>query len=148
MAASQQVDFYSSARRHHADAELLEAYGRLPNAGHLYGFVAECGLKALLMWHGCQSDIHGSPANETGFRKHIDRLVLPKTLSDVKLFLHGRSGANFLAMIPLIDGFLDWSVDHRYYAETALPASLPKWRAAARQVGRMLDYAKTCGLVQ
>ncbi len=39
------VDFPASARRHFEDAKLLEATGRFPNAGHLYGFVAGMGLK-------------------------------------------------------------------------------------------------------
>jgi hypothetical protein len=72
------VDFPASARRHLADAKLLEANGRLANAGHLYGFAAECGLKALLIWHGYPTDPEGSPdpKRKPTFRVHISELVV------------------------------------------------------------------------
>jgi hypothetical protein len=44
-------------------------------------------------------------------------------------------------MIPSVNAFSDWRVAHRYYSESALPTSFPKWKAAAHEVGRMLDRA-------
>jgi hypothetical protein len=44
-------------------------------------------------------------------------------------------------MIPSIGDFSDWQVKHRYFAQAALPGSLHKWKAAAHEVGRMLDQA-------
>lgn len=40
------VDFLSSAMRHLRDGDYLKSNGYVENAGQLYGFVAECGLKA------------------------------------------------------------------------------------------------------
>jgi hypothetical protein len=139
------VDFPASARRHMADAKLLEANSRRPNAGHLYGYVAECGLKALLIWSGHLTDAEGSPERTGGFRVHIDKLVISSTLTSLRHFVNSRSGAKYLALIPSIDAFIDWSVGHRYYSEAALPASFSKWKSAAYEVGRMLDQAHLDG---
>lgn len=143
---SKAVDFPASARRHMTDAALLEANGRLPNAGYLYGYVAECGLKAILILHGYPTDSEGSPLNTDNFKVHINRLVVPTTITSLRTFLSGRSAATFLSLIPSISDFSDWDVAHRYYAEAALPGSFAKWKAAALEVGRMLDHARTSGL--
>lgn len=92
MPAPKPVDFPASARRHLADAVLLEASGRLANAGYLYGYVAECGLKALLVWHQYPTDADGSPRNAI-FRVHVDKLIISQTLTALRTFLSGRSGA-------------------------------------------------------
>jgi hypothetical protein len=139
------ADFPASARRHLDDAKLLEANSRLPNAGHLYGYAAECGLKALLIWHGHPTDAEGSPVHALGFRQHVDQLVITSTFKALKRFVNNRSGAKYLAMIPSISAFSDWKVGHRYFSETALPATLPRWKAAAYEVGRMLDQARMDG---
>jgi hypothetical protein len=148
MAPLKPVDFHGSARRHMADADLLESNNRLPNAGHLYGYVAECGLKALLIGLGYPTDMEGSPAQQKpSFRVHINGLLAPATFMWLNLFLNGRDGAKYLALIPGIRDLLDWRVEHRYYSEAALPSSLIKWKAAAHEVGRMLDQAKTYGVI-
>jgi hypothetical protein len=139
------VNFPSSARRHLDDAKLLEANRRLPNAGHLYGYVAECGLKALLIWHGHPTDAEGSPRRDSGYRVHVDQLVIAATFESLRLLVSGRSGARYLAMIPTIRAFSDWRVHHRYFSEAALPASLPQWKVAAHEVARMLDQARLDG---
>lgn len=142
------VDFHRSARRHIADADLLESNNRIPNAGHLYGYVAECGLKALLIGLGYPTDLEGSPApRRPNFRVHINSLLIPATFMSLKLFLNGRAGTKYLALISAIGDFSDWRVEHRYYSEAALPNSLTKWKAAAHQVGRMLDQAKAYGVI-
>lgn len=141
------VDYSAAARRHFKDADLLNANGRSVNAGYLYGYVAECGLKALLVWHGYPTDAEGSVGrNAPNFKLHVDALVDATTFPGVQLYLNGRSGAQYLAMIPSISDFSDWRVDHRYYRDSEVPASLAKWKAAAEEMARMLDYAKTCGL--
>jgi hypothetical protein len=43
------VNFYESSKRHYVDVVLLQNNDRLPNAGQLYGFSAECGVKALMV---------------------------------------------------------------------------------------------------
>lgn len=148
MAPLKPVDFHGSALRHIADADLLESNNRLPNAGHLYGYVAECGLKALLIGLGYPTDLEGSPAQmKPNFRVHINGLLAPATFMSLNLFLNGRAGAKYLALISGIGDFSDWRVEHRYYSEAALPGSLAKWKAAAHEVGRMLDQAKTYGVI-
>ena len=148
MAPLKPVDFHGSARRHIADADLLESNNRLPNAGHLYGYAAECGLKALLIGLGYPTDVEGSPAKtKPNFRVHINDLLAPDAFIWLNLFLNGRAGAKYLALISGIADFSDWRVEHRYYSEAALPGSLTKWKAAAHEVGRMLDQAKTYGVI-
>ena len=46
------ADFTGAHRRHWQDAELLFAEHRWANADQLYGFSAECGLKAVLKKDG------------------------------------------------------------------------------------------------
>jgi len=143
MPPSRPIDFPSSARRHIQDALLLEERGRLPNAGHLYGLAAECGLKAILIWHGHPTDAEGSP--QRPFREHVDKLLISHNMTAITTFLTGRSGAHYLSLIPSISNFSDWSASHRYFSESSLPASLHKWRQGAVEIGQMLDYALTEG---
>ena len=66
------ADFSDAHRRHWEDAELLHAYSRWANADQLYGFSAECGLKAVMQVLGMHVDGHrttqgaGTPAAHTG----------------------------------------------------------------------------------
>ncbi|WP_333873277.1 hypothetical protein [Methylobacter sp.] len=144
------IDFPASAKRHYQDACLLENNSRLANAGQLYGFCAECGIKALLISHGYPTDAEGSPirnppTGETSIRKHIDQLVTIKTQIDVST--SGRSGAKYLALIPNIGSFVDWSVDHRYYDQHQIPSSLPAWKGAATEMMQMMDIAISDGVL-
>ena len=137
------VDFPQSAVRHFADAKLLESAGRFANSGHLYGLGSECGLKALLVSFGLQTDRDGSPIKLTTFREHIN--VFPSLGNTLVLFLSGRGGAHYLAMIPSIQHFADWRVEHRYFSESSIPQSFANWKVAAEEVGAMLDQLRTEG---
>ncbi|MBI3756360.1 MAG: hypothetical protein HY267_00135 [Deltaproteobacteria bacterium] len=139
------VNFHSAARRHFQDAELLWANTREANAGHLYGFVAECGIKALLVSSGLQVDASGDILKRDPFRLHADKLS--GQINQVHNFLQGRTSVKYLAQVPDIGHFSDWSTDHRYYDESALPPSTAKWRSAAQQVMSMLDQAKIDGVI-
>lgn len=141
------VNFHEAALRHLADAKLLESNKRLPNAGYLYGYAAECGLKFLLVAHEYPTDSEGSPAKSDKFRSHIDRMVITNTFTTLGNYLNSRSGAKYLAMIPNIGDFSDWHVGHRYFTASALPDSFSRWQAAAHQVGRMLDQARIDGKI-
>lgn len=132
------VDFKASARRHLRDADLLEQERRVANAGHLYGCAAECGVKALLVGQGIPTDPDGSPMRTSGVREHVNRLVGA---------VSSRLASKYLAVIPNIQHFDDWRIDHRYYAEAAIPTSLQKWKAAACEVGIMLDQAELDGAI-
>lgn len=135
------VDFHQAARRHFKDAELLMNQTREANAGQLYGFAAECGVKALLVWKGYPSDpVSGEIIEKRKkLRAHIHELT--KNINMVHTFLDGRGAAKYLAMIPSIGDFSDWKTDHRYYIESALPPSVSNWKNASREIMRMLDHA-------
>lgn len=143
MATTKRVDFHNAGKRHFTDAELLFTLSREASAGHLYGFAAECGIKTLLVWKDYPTDPDTGELVEKGhkkkFRTHIHALV--KNINTLRAFLDGRGAAKYLAMLPNLDNFSDWNIDHRYYADTALPSSLLKWREAAREIMRMLDEA-------
>lgn len=144
------IDFSASAKRHYQDAQLLEENSRLANAGQLYGFCAECGIKALLISLGYPTDADGSPirnppTDEANIRKHIDQLVAIKTQIDASA--SGRSGAKYLALIPNIGSFSDWLVEHRYYAQHQIPLSLPAWKGAATEMMQMMDIAISDGVL-
>ena len=135
------VDFFAASKRHHADAMLLQKEGREPNAGHLFGFSAECGIKALLVDSGYPTDPDGDlkkPSQPTpDARKHVDELS--GLMHNIIASLSGRSGAQFLAQIPNVGNFADWKVSHRYYAASSIPPSLEKWQVAADEVQGMLQ---------
>jgi hypothetical protein len=148
------VAYELAARRHMTDAETLFAAGRLANAGQLYGFVAECGLKALLLACGIQPDADGDiprrrPAPDKGkhpLREHMPLLMTNITL-DFQIVPDGVQASRYLALVPNRNDFHDWLVDHRYWREAALPASVTLWRAAAREISIMLDQAQQDGVL-
>lgn len=144
----QKINFHGAALRHYEDAGLLHQNQRDANAGHLYGFVAECGLKSLLVAGGLTTEPDGDIAKiraGTDFRWHADKLA--NQINMVQTFLEGRRMAGYLARIPDISNFSNWKTDHRYYDETSIPASLEQWCAAASQVMEMLDAAKADGAI-
>lgn len=142
---TKRIDFPASADRHLADAKLLQIANRFANSGHLYGLGAECGIKALLVSHGLPTDVDGSPVDKKGFKVHVNSFAVTTTFTNLRVFLSGRSGAHYLAMIPSIGAFSDWDVSHRYFSEAAIPQSFANWKAAAEEVGRMMDQARIDG---
>jgi HEPN domain-containing protein len=67
------VNYLNSSRRHFEDASLLHKNGRIPNAGHLMGMSAECGIKALLIGLGHPTDPNdGSIDRSLNFRIYSD----------------------------------------------------------------------------
>jgi len=147
-AIARQFDFKAAARRHHHDAELLRNEGRGANAGQLYGFAAECGLKALMVAHGLPTEPSGDIRKRPrgNFRKHMPDLG--QAVATITLFPDGRAATRYVSMLPDLSHFNDWSVDHRYWMEAMLPSgSLQNWHAAALQVSAMLDAATADGVM-
>lgn len=149
------VAYEFAARRHMTDAETLFNSGALANAGQLYGFVAECGLKALMMACGIHPAADGGipgklPLPEKGkhpLREHIPLLMTNITLN-FQIIPDGAQANRYLAMVPNQNDFHDWLIDHRYWHDSALPiSSVNLWRTAARQIGAMLDSAKQDGVL-
>lgn len=150
------IDFSASAKRHFQDASLLEMNNRLPNAGQLFGFCTECGLKALLISLGYPTDSDGSPMdrkthkNDTSgapyIREHIDKLV--GVMNQIGVYASGRRGAKYLALIPNIHSFSDWRVDYRYYDQAQIPPSLLAWKQAATEMMTMMQEADTDNILR
>lgn len=141
MAVTKPVDFHHAGKRHFNDAELLLRHTRNATAGQLYGFAAECGIKSLLVLSGYPTDPASGEIVEKKrkFRKHIHELI--KNINMLHTYLDGRGAAKYLAMLPSIAELSDWTTDHRYYTESALPPSLLKWRKASQEIMWMLDQA-------
>lgn len=138
------AQFYLAAQRHFADAKLLQGNARNANAGQLFGFCAECGIKALFVAHGYPIDTEGSPdpsprKGPHNLRKHINEIQ--GMLAHIDAYLEGRSSAKYLARVPGLAKFSDWSVDHRYFDEASIPESLHVWAQSAAEVMAMLQDA-------
>ena len=96
-------DYADAHFRHWTDAELLYGRERWPNADHLYGLSAECGLKAMMR-------LLGMPARTPRkYRKHVDELW--PMFED---FARERKGGRYLKLLPGGEPFKNWSIDDRY----------------------------------
>ena len=126
-----QADFADAHRRHWKDAELLFEHERWANADHLYGFSAECGLKAIMLKTlGVRID--------RGYRKHVDQLW-PKYCA----LIETRGQTRYL-----VDGcpFSDWSIDDRYAPGRHVDkAKSERHRKGAEKVRLMLENATADG---
>ena len=149
------VAYERAARRHLTDAETLFNQGRLANAGQLYGFVAECGLKAMLLACGVTPSADGGipaehpakPAKPHPLRQHMPSLT-GRIAAHGQLIPDGQQATRYMATMLSLGHFNDWSVDHRYWRDAALPlASVARWRHAAQEVSTMLDQAKQDGVL-
>ena len=150
-----QVDYAEAARRHLHDAVALYTSGRHANAGQLFGFTAECGLKALLIAckvppgpDGGLSQKHPiKPGNRHPFREHVPQLM-DAIAQHGQLIPDGASATRYMAGLPSLNHFTNWSIDHRYWREQALPiASVAEWRDAAVEVGTMIDQLTQDGML-
>lgn len=149
------VAYEHAARRHLRDADTLFNQGRLANAGQLYGFAAECGLKAMLLACGVAPGADGGvpddhPANPG--KRHPLRQHMPSLTGRISINGHlipdGPRATKYMATMPSLGHFHDWSVDHRYWREAAMPlTSVTSWRSAAQEVSTMLDQAIQDGVL-
>jgi hypothetical protein len=141
------VSYEHAARRHLTDAETLLDQGRLANAGQLYGFAAECGLKAMLIACGVELDAYGGLPRQNKFYQHMPALF-DRVASNGYLIPDGPQAVRYMASMPNLAKFQHWSVDHRYWGDAALPLRLvPDWQSAAKEVTNMLDQAKQDGVL-
>ncbi len=141
------VNYVESTRRHMKDAQILMDAGRQANAGQLLGFSVECGLKALLVACGVKKDADGGVSSGSRLREHLPKLNT-KIVSSGHLIPDGQRSTHYLAMLPSVDKFSDWTVDHRYFKASALPlTSLPQWMLAAQEINEMLDQAEIDGVM-
>lgn len=141
------VDYVGSARRHITDAKILMNAGRQANAGQLLGFSVECGLKALLVACGAETDGDGGVSFGSKLREHLPKLNT-KIVSMGYLVPDGQRPTHYLAMLPSAGELSGWKVEHRYFRESALPlTALPQWMLAAQEINEMLDQAEIDGVI-
>jgi len=133
-------DFFDASKRHYNDAKFLQNDNRLPNAAQLFGFAAECGMKALI------EKISGQSL-DLKYYKHVDGLI--KLLPSLSTLANGRMAGTYLAMISGFNAFGTWTTHHRYMSETDIPlADLPTWAAASAEVQKMLQQAQLDGVLK
>lgn len=130
------TDFADAHRRHWEDAELLHDHGRWANADQLYGFSAECGLKAVMRILGMDTDEIGRPEAPV-HRKHV-QFLWPEFIS----FAEEKGGARYLGLLPHDAPFQDWSHNDRYANRGHFSeAGTMRHREAARKILAMVELA-------
>ena len=139
MSATPKVDYMACARRHNKDAHILLHKGRKANAGQLFGFSVECGLKALLVRAGTAVDGDGNILKSSGLREHLPQLG--KRVTDMTTLPDGRAASFVLSHLPHLGTTHDWHTDHRYWRASAVPfaSSLSNWEMAALEMDVLLD---------
>ena len=133
-------DFLDAHDRHWEDAETLFGHQRWANADQLYGFSAECGLKAVMQALGMPIDTTtGTPPKK--YRKHIQDLwPLFQT------YAGSRNGATYLAMLPTGSPFADWSHHDRYAHQSYCPEpDAVSHRMAAKKLRPLVRHAQQNG---
>jgi hypothetical protein len=101
------TDFRDASERHFEDGLLLEAQGRLANADHVFGFSAECSLKAVMLGIGHPQARGGWP---DGYRDHVNDLW-----TGFQSWAHGLLDAKYAAHVPPTNPFSSWNVNQRYW---------------------------------
>jgi len=118
------TNFRDASARHFEDAVLLEAQARPHNADHLFGFSAECSLKAVLVGMGQPVGPGDAPI---GYKNHIDVLW-----ARFQSFSSGVLDAKYLAYVPTTNPFASWQAEQRYWGRTSFSApNLATHRAAS-----------------
>lgn len=134
------ADFGDAHQRHWEDAELLFSEKRLANADHLYGFSAECGLKAVMEALGMGVDRKGKPT------KPKDRVHIETLWTRFQSFASGRGGAQYSRQLPSGTPFQNWSVSDRYaHRGYAVQSVVEQHRNAAAQICVVVNGARLDG---
>ena len=130
------ADFADVHRRHWEDAELLYGDERWANADQLYGFSAECGLKAVMRVLGMPVDHAGRP-EAPEYRKHVQELW-PEFVS----FAGEKYGARYLRLLPHDEPFANWSHHDRYANRGCFQKQgTERHREASRNILKMVELA-------
>lgn len=128
------ADFLDAHHRHWSDAEFLFADARLANADQLYGFCAECGLKATMVRLGMRLDDRGRPKKK--YRKH-----LPDLWSLFEGFVEQHDARRHLPAFPEGNPFRHWDLEDRYRrADHATKTFVERHRTGARNVVEMVRH--------
>ncbi|MBA3891468.1 MAG: SAM-dependent methyltransferase [Gemmatimonadaceae bacterium] len=128
-------------QRHWRDAQHLEQHGRRDNADHLYGFAAECGLKALMLAFGMQLEL-GAPKDQAD-RVHADRIW-----TRYEAYRSGYAAATQFQLSGK-NPFASWQASDRYARTGAVGVKrLRAHRAGADQVVRLVNLGRQKGLLR
>ena len=134
------ADFVDAHQRHLKDAELLIGRARWANADQMYGFSAECGLKAIMKVLGMPVDASGKP-REREHQKHVQDLW-----PVFSAFATGRGGARYLRLLPGGEPFSDWSHHNRYaHRRHFQEANVEPHRRATWDIRKMIQLARQDG---
>jgi hypothetical protein len=133
-----QTDFLDAMDRHWLDAELLNAQARVANADQLYGLVAECGLKALMLKWGMPF-LNDKPDNAAD-RKHANGIW--------DRYETYRQGHPATFALPGTNPFQHWRIEHRYANRADFSAArLQQHQAGAAHVKGLVNQAVISGVL-
>lgn len=105
----------------------------------MYGFSAECGLKAVM------KDVLGIPVDDPKEKEKYWK-HMPVLWPMFRTFAQGHGGSGYLSQLPEENPFRDWSIGDRYaHRQHWKKASLAQHRHAARGVLDMVQTAKQDG---
>jgi hypothetical protein len=108
-------DFKAVARRHYQDALYLLEGRRWPNADHLAGVAAECGLKAMLLdYLGATLDPWDMPVHPQATTKRQRLGHVNQLWGQLPLIVRGRSARPFTGLLTWQDPFNGWDIADRY----------------------------------
>lgn len=110
------LNYRDASNRHFADGEVLHNAKRHPNADQLYGFAAECSLKAVMVGLGMQVTNKGAP------RDSAHKVHMPELWMAFQSFAEGRLASRYLEPLSHLNPFGDWTVDQRYWLSNAISA--------------------------
>lgn len=134
------TDFLDSHKRHWRDAELLFQQQRWANADHLYGFSAECGLKALMIEFGMQHT--DSYPDKRDDRTHIDKIW-----NRYSTYQTGHTKGPGFAL-PATAPFSNWEASDRYAHQNQFnQQDTANHQAAANVVRQLIKKAQRDGLL-
>ena len=135
------ADFVDAHRRHWDDAELLFDHARWASADQMYGFSAECGLKAVMKALEMPVDDDTGAPKKRRHWKHVQDLW-----PVFRTFAQGHGGARYSGRLPEDNPFRDWSHHDRYaHRGHWEEASLERHREAAREVLNVVQLAQQDG---
>jgi hypothetical protein len=135
------ADFLDAHDRHWEDGEMLFEKEHWPNADHLYGVSAECGLKWLMRLFGMPCDpVSGDPRDKS------DRVHADGVWDRYESYRCGRvEGVGY--PLPAQNPFDDWSVSQRYEHRDHFGKGVAeRHRRGALNVRRLVGAARRDGL--
>ena len=139
---SRPADYVDAHGRHWEDAELLFDEKRFSNADQLYGFSAECGLKAVMKGLGMPVDPTTGIPRERKHLKHVQYLW-----PVFRAFAQRRGGTRYSRRLSSKNPFSNWSHHDRYaHRGYANKQGVGQHRDAACKIRRVVQQARQDGI--